>query len=152
MKTKKTKEPKAKGMVVLNHEVYQNEFKIPLLEGGFIDVSTGKRPHFYRWLNGNTGFQIFYNNRWQSAKCTDFIVLNSEEEIIKSQFNGYRDTNAYAEISDWSAKDLKEFLKILGYKSYTKDIMVSMLSDLVRIVIFKEKLLSPNPFLVKVKV
>lgn len=146
----KTKEIKSAGFCIVRHELVNKNLRIRI-GGTLLSVFQERRPFPYRWLADDIGFQIRVNNRWEDAESIDFDFLDTEKEITKKHFNGYRDTRAKEEIEDWSAKDLKEFIRLCGYKySYPKDILTSMVWSLVCIHIFTNHLkIEKNPFLVK---
>lgn len=146
---KKTKNIRSAGFCVVRPDLIAKNERVPIGGGYPLNATNEKRPIPYRWIN-DENFQVFVNNCWQDAESIDFNFLSSEKEIVKKQFNGYRDENAYGEIQNWSGKDLKEFLRHCGYKAWTKDINIIMVQDLVRIHVFGVKILPRhNPFLVK---
>lgn len=87
--------------------------------------------------------------KWRDAESIDFEFLSDESEIVKRTFYNYDYSQAMEEIKEWSAKDLKQFLRIIGYKTYTKDIMITMVQDLARIHAWQITPETQNPFLVK---
>jgi len=147
---KATKNIRSAGFCIVRPDLVAKNLRVPIGGGYPLNATNEKRPILYRWLNGDEDFQVFVNGEWQEAQSVDFEFLSTEKEIVKKRFNYYRDINAYSEIEGWSAKDLKEFLRHCGYKTWQKDINVTMVQDLVRIHCFGVKLAPHhNPFLVK---
>lgn len=141
----KTKEIKSAGFCIVRPDLVKKNLKVPVAEGWYNE----SRPLPYRWLNDDQDFEVFVNGKWQESESIDFEFLDGEKEIVKAHFKGYRFTNAMDEIKQWSAKDLKEFLRLCGYRTWTKDIMIWMAQDLARIHAFNRKPEQNNPFLVK---
>jgi hypothetical protein len=144
------REKASAGFCIVRPDLVAKNLRVPIGDGYPLNASNEKRPILYRWLKDDEGFQVFVNEKWQDAESIDFDFLSDEKEIIKKQFNGYRDFNAYEEVKTWSAKDLRVFLRHCGYKTWTKDINVKMLQDLIKIHVFRQGTQVPhNPFLVK---
>lgn len=141
----KTNKIKSAGYCSARTDLLKKNLSVPI--GKFQQHSSYPLP--YRWLKDDDGFQIFYCDNWEDAESIDFNFLDTEKEIIKAHFKAYSYSNTIEEINGWSAKDLKELLRICGYKSWTKDIMTYMVKDLVKIHAFKFKTIEHNPFLVK---
>ncbi len=141
------KEMKSAGFCIVRKDLQKQNLRVPI----GIWYYSGSYPLPYRWLKDDEGFQVFYNSQWQDAESIDFDFLDTEKEIVKAHFKNYSHSTAIEEIkNEWTAKDLKEFLRLCGYKAtHSKDILIYMVQDLARIYKFGIVLDIPNPFLHK---
>jgi len=143
---KKTKEIKAAGFCIVRPDILKKNERIPVGNLSFDEDF----PLAYRWKTEDE-FEVRLHGRWLEAQSIDFQFLDTEKEILTHTFKNHGYSEAMEEIkNDWPVKELKELVRICGYKStYTKDILVDMVQDLARIYAWKMTMTKSNPFLVK---
>ena len=140
----KHKEIPAAGFCIIRPDIIKRKEKVPT--GNMMcDLDDAM---LYRWLDEER-FQVHVYGQWRDAESIDFEFLSDEKKIVKNWFKNYHYSEAMEEIETWSAKDLKQFLKLLGYKTWVKDIMITMVKDLARIHAWKIEMTEKNQFLVK---
>lgn len=145
---KKVKEIKSAGFCIIRKDLQKQNLRVPIGDASYY---SGSYPLSYRWLKDTEGFQVLYQGTWQDAESIDFDFLDEEKDILVNHFRFHVFTEALEEIkSEWSAKELKELVRLCGYKSsYCKDILIDMVKDLARIHAWKQVLTKNNPFLNK---
>lgn len=141
---KSKQEIPAAGFCIIRPDIIKKKLKVPT---GNMNCDLDDAM-YYRWLDEDK-FQVHVYGQWRNAESVDFEFLSEEKDILKNWFKNYIYSEAMEEIKDWSAKDLKQFLKLLGYKTYIKDIMVSMVQDLARIHAWQMTMTERNVFLEK---
>jgi len=139
---------KSAGFCIIRKDLQKENLRVPI---GTASYYSGSYPLSYRWLKDDEGFQVFFQGSWQDAESIDFDFLDTEKQIVMAHFKSHNYSSAIEEIKEeWTAMDLKEFLRHCGYKTnYCKGILVDMVHDLIRIERFKIQLTTTNPFLVK---
>jgi len=141
----KTKEIPAAGFCVIRPDIIKEHLSVPVKGTNF----GGKEAVMYRWLKEDEGFQIHLYGKWRDAESIDFDFLSNEKEILKRFFFNFTFMDATDEVKKWSAKYLKQFLILLGYKTNKKEIMVSMIMSLAGKYAWKLTAQSTNHFLIK---
>lgn len=146
----KKKNIRSAGYCIVRPDIVARNERVPIGDGYPLNATNEKKPVLYRWVDDDEGFEVFVDEKWQSAQSIDFDFLDTDKDIVRKRFNGYRDTHAYDEVKGWSKAELSTFLRHCGYRSWTKEINITMVQDLIRIHVFGMKLIPRhNPFLVK---